>query len=62
MSSETTSNNATGGAVVILTDADIVTICNTLGLHIADRNELNALIAKLCNGRRIRIPSDLGMD
>jgi len=62
MSNETTSDSTTGGAVVTLTDADIVTICNALGHHIADRNELNAMIGKLCHGRRIRIPSDLGMD
>ena len=62
MSKETTSDSTTGGAVVTLTDADIVTMCNALGQYIPDRNELNALLGKLCNGRRIRIPSDLGID
>jgi len=62
MSNETTSDSTTGGAVVVLTDADIVTICNALGQYIADRVEQESLISKLCNGRRIRIPSDLGMD
>ena len=62
MSNETTGDSATDGAVVILTDADIVKLCKAVGYHITDRNEQNALLAKLCNGRRIRIPSDLGMD
>ena len=62
MSNETTSDNTTSGAIVVLTDADIVKICNAIGRHIPDRNEQNALLNKLCNGRRIRIPSDLGMD
>jgi hypothetical protein len=52
MSKET--DNTTGGAVVVLTDDDIITICNALGQHIADRDELNAMISKLCHGRRIR--------
>ena len=51
MSKET--DNKTGGAIVVLTDADIVKICNAIGQHIADRDEQNALLSKLCNGRRI---------
>ena len=62
MSEETTSDDITSGAVVVLTDDDIITICNALGQYIPNRNEQNALLAKLCNGRRIRTPSDLGMD
>jgi hypothetical protein len=54
MSNKTTSDNATGGAIVALTDDDIITICNALGHHISDRGELDALISKLCYGRRIR--------
>lgn len=60
MSKET--DNTTGGAIIVLTDDDIITICNALGQYIPDRDELNAMIGKLCHGRRIRIPSDLGMD
>ena len=53
MSKETTSDNTTSGAIVVLTDDDIITICNALGQYIPDRNEQNALLSKLCNGRRI---------